>query len=138
MKDEYEIIMDVVVANTDILKPELFTFERFVEADVLVVTRCFGYSLPSLQIVPLADCANHHTTDSQYELLNSKIDSLRDRREELTEDQKEYFTFEKQRVNFRKHFKEDEYNDKIELPYRASRYAAKVKKRHEVLALTHE
>jgi hypothetical protein len=43
------------------------------DAYVLSVTRAFGYSLPYLMLCPLADCANHHATDIQYELFNEKL-----------------------------------------------------------------
>mgnify|MGYP000867429786 CR=1 FL=1 len=92
LEEEFEIIMEVVEKNTDCLNPEDFTFDRFVEAHTLVVTRCFGYSLPSLFLVPLADCANHHTTDNQYELFNARLDNLKGKKEEAVATEKHYFT----------------------------------------------
>jgi hypothetical protein len=36
-----------------------------------VVTRCFGWSLPSTMVVPFADFINHHNVDSSYEMVSS-------------------------------------------------------------------
>jgi len=36
-----------------------------------VVTRCFGWGLPTTTMVPFADFINHHNVDSSYELVSS-------------------------------------------------------------------
>ena len=136
LEEEFAMIMDVVQQNQDCVNPEDFTLERFIEAHTLVVTRCFGYSLPSLFLVPLADCANHHTTDNQYELFNSRLDKLKQKKEEAIGEERHYFTQDKGRINFHKHFSEDSHSDSSDLPYKSSRYAHKLKMRTEVLSLT--
>ncbi len=113
---------------------ERFTFEIFQEAHTLCVTRCFGFSLPYLMLVPLADCANHHATDNQYELFNSRLSRL-GRENAKTEEEHCYFTSDKRRINFFKHFSE-EFNDVIDVPYKSARYAKKVNMRNRVLKTT--
>lgn len=103
------------------------------EAHTLVVTRCFGYSLPQMMVVPFADCANHHATDNQYEMFNSRLTKqgpAKSKAEELF-----YFTQDKRRLNFLKHFDED-FDPKIEVPYKAERYAKKVGLRNTVAQMT--
>lgn len=39
----------------------------------MVVSRCFGWSLPGTMMIPYADLANHHNSDTQYELFNPKM-----------------------------------------------------------------
>ena len=56
--------MEVLVQYPEAINLDKFTFELFTEAQVLVVTRVFGYSLPSMMLAHFADCANHHTTDN--------------------------------------------------------------------------
>ena len=48
----------------------------------------------------------------------------------LDEDEKFYFTAEKRRINFFKHFGKESYTDTIEVPYKAARYAKKVSMRN--------
>ena len=52
----------------------------------------------------------------------------------MTEEEKFYFTVDKKRLNFFKHF--DAFEDKIEVPYKSARYAKKVLMRNEVTKLT--
>lgn len=89
------------------------------------VTRCFGYSLPYLMMVPLADCANHHATDNQYELFNARL-SRKGKDMCLNMDERNYFTIDKKRINFFKHFREDEFDDTIDMPYKSLRYSKKI------------
>jgi hypothetical protein len=58
------VLLAVAEKYTNIINLQKFTFELFVEAHTLVCTRCFGYSIPYLMLVPLADCANHHAVDN--------------------------------------------------------------------------
>lgn len=44
----------------------------FIKAFVSVVTRCFGWGLPKTSMIPFADCINHHTVDSTYELIHAR------------------------------------------------------------------
>lgn len=103
----------------------LFSFDLFMEAHTMSVTRCFGYSLPYLMMVPLADCANHHATDNQYELFNARL-SRKGKDMCLNMDERNYFTIDKKRINFFKHFREDEFDDTIDMPYKSLRYSKKI------------
>jgi hypothetical protein len=103
LKEEYEILLNIVKLYPESVNEEKFTFEIFIEAHTLCVTRCFGFSLPYLMLVPLADCANHHATDNQYELFNSRLSRL-GRENAKTEEEHCYFTSDKRRINFFKHF----------------------------------
>lgn len=44
--------------------------QTFTYAFVSVVTRCFGWGLPTTSMIPFADCINHHNVDSTYELIH--------------------------------------------------------------------
>lgn len=39
----------------------------------MVVSRCFGWSLPCTMMIPFADCLNHFTTDTQYEVYHKNL-----------------------------------------------------------------
>jgi hypothetical protein len=73
VEEEFNLVFDVAKQYPDLIDTSKFTFEVFMDAYVLSVTRAFGYSLPYLMLCPLADCANHHATDIQYELFNEKL-----------------------------------------------------------------
>ena len=64
------------------------------KAYTLVVTRCFGYSLPQTVIVPLADCVNHHNVDGQYELYHTGLHSVKSEAElaKVSEEGQCYYT----------------------------------------------
>ena len=64
LKEEYEICFNIAKQYPQLIPYKKFTFDLFMEAHTMVVTRCFGYSLPYLMMVPFADCANHHATDN--------------------------------------------------------------------------
>jgi hypothetical protein len=86
-------------------------------------------------IVPFADCANHHATDNQYELFNSRLSKLS--KDTVTaEEESFYFTNDKKRINFFKHFSEDGFVDKVDLPYKSARYAKKVQMRNSSSEMT--
>ena len=71
--EEHENMLEIAQNHSDILDPAFFTFENFCNAHLQVVTRCFGYSIPELMLVPFADCANHHAADNIFEIFNSRI-----------------------------------------------------------------
>ena len=64
MEEEFEELLEVARDNPDCLNAEYFTFENYKTAHYQVVTRCFGYAIPELSLVPFADQLNHHTTDN--------------------------------------------------------------------------
>ena len=39
----------------------------------MVVSWCFGWSLPGTMMIPYADLANHHNSDTQYEMFHPKL-----------------------------------------------------------------
>ena len=43
---------------------EGLTRELFDDVYEMVVSRCFGWSLPGTMIIPFADCLNHHNSDT--------------------------------------------------------------------------
>ena len=75
MVDEFKEVQAVAQMNADCLKVEAFTFENYMRAHYHVSTRCFGYAIPELSLVPFADNANHHTTDNLYEVFNFRINA---------------------------------------------------------------
>ena len=46
--------------------------EKYIEAFLTVVTRCFGWGLPCTTLVPFADCINHHNVDSSYDMIKAE------------------------------------------------------------------
>jgi len=40
-------------------------------------TRCFGWTLPSTMMVPLADFLNHHPSDTQYEIYQKSLHEVK-------------------------------------------------------------
>ena len=67
-----------------------------------VGSRCFGYAVPELSLVPFADSINHHTTDNQYELFNLKIGKKwkAGGKESLSEIEKYYATKDRQEIDY--------------------------------------
>lgn len=61
---EYEALYEVAKLYPDLIDISKFTPERFKLAYTTVVTRCFGWSLPSTSVIPFADCANHFIIDN--------------------------------------------------------------------------
>lgn len=53
----------------------------------------------------------------------------------MSEEESFYFTQDKKRINFFKHFEED-FDPKIDVPYKSSRYAKKVALRNTVANIT--
>ena len=101
MREEFENVLKVARANSDCLDLAFFTFENYRWAHYQVGTRCFGYAIPELSLVPFADNANHHTTDNQYELFNSRLATkLAHRPEVLTEHEQCYNTTDRKKVDF--------------------------------------
>jgi len=86
----------------------------------MCVTRVFGYTLPELCLIPFADCANHHVMENQYELFNHKLSTKlaslgkEEAMKQATENERCYYTNPKKRINFLKHFTEDDDNDEEE------------------------
>ena len=125
-------MLSIAEQYPDLIDNTKFTFEVFMDAYVLSVTRAFGYSLPYLMLCPLADCANHHATDIQYELFNDVLTKKGQNCPDLTENEKNYFTQDKKRINFLKHFQEEPFQDEIHLPYKSARYVRKVQMRNTI------
>ena len=101
MRDEFEEVLEVAEANADCLNLEAFTFENYVRAHYHVSTRCFGYAIPELSLVPYADMANHHTTDSVYEMFNIRIASkMHKDPDSLNGREKFYQTKERMKLDF--------------------------------------
>ena len=66
--------MEQVLANyPDIFAPGRITYDHFLRFYGQVVTRCFGWGLPSTAMVPMADNFNHSHVDVQQEIINSEL-----------------------------------------------------------------
>lgn len=112
----------------DIIDIKSFTEKNFKLAFTVTVTRCFGWSLPYTMVIPFADCANHFIIDNQYEMYSKRLHEKKVKdATALTKSEETYFTLDKMRVNFSKHFKEDsEYDDAMAIPYKTRRYIRKL------------
>ena len=101
--------MDIVKDFSNLINPENFTFELYVQAQSIVMTRSFGWSLPYMMLVPFADNCNHFNVENYFELFNSRLTKRALRREKnFNNHEKQYFTKVREKINFLKHFKEDE------------------------------
>jgi len=49
------------------------TRELFEQMYNFACTRCFGWTLPSTMMVPLADFLNHYPSDTQYEIFQKDL-----------------------------------------------------------------
>ena len=105
----YEEAYNIAVNFKHLINPENFTLEVYTRAYSLVVTRVFGWSLPYMMLVPFADNANHFCVENYFELFNSRLTRRALRKNQTFNNfEKQYFTNSKQKVNFLKHFKEDD------------------------------
>ncbi len=82
LKKEAETYRDEVVIEWEEISkilpmyPELFggaTKEMFQLMYNYACTRCFGWTLPSTMMVPLADFLNHQPCDTQYEIYQKQL-----------------------------------------------------------------
>jgi hypothetical protein len=92
-----------------LINPDKFTKDVYTRAYSLVLTRGFGWSLPYMMLVPFADNCNHFCVENYFELFNSRLTKRALRKEtNFNNFEKQYFTKNKKKVNFLKHFKEDD------------------------------
>ena len=124
----------------DIIDIKTFTEKNFKLAFTVTVTRCFGWSLPSTMVIPFADCANHFIIDNQYEMYNRVLHQKKVKdAANLTKSEETYFTLDKMRNNYQKHFQEDEkFEDSMAIPYKTKRYIRKLQMREKCLKLNVE
>lgn len=96
------------------MNPSKFTFDIYKRAYSLVMTRAFGWSLPYMMLVPFADNCNHYCIENYFELFNSRLTKASLKNEtNFNNFEKQYFTKNKQRIEFLKHFSEDDKESKI-------------------------
>jgi len=72
-ESEFEMMSKIVAENAEVIRAENWNEEIFKKAFTCVVTRCFGWSMPSTMVVPVADNLNHFILDSSYELFHAKL-----------------------------------------------------------------
>jgi len=92
-----------------LINPDLFTFELYKRAYSLVMTRAFGWSVPYMMLVPMADNCNHHCVENYFELFNARLSKkMLNGEKAFNNFEKSYFTRNKLKINFFKHFEEDD------------------------------
>ena len=64
MDEEYKLLEQVARKFPKTFNLEAWSRKLFDKAFTTVVTRCFGWSMPSTMLVPFADNMNHHVIDS--------------------------------------------------------------------------
>lgn len=146
MREEFGELRDAALANSDCINIDSFTFEMYMKANYHVGTRCFGYAIPELSLVPFADNANHHTTDNQYEMFNFRISNkMRQDMNSLTEIESKYATSDRRKIDFFKNLPQEkkdqanlptDYGEQKALPKQAARYVRKVERRHQIMETT--
>ena len=78
-QDIYKSFKKVIDEN-DVFDKDFFDIIIFKRAYGCVVTRCFGYGVPSTCLIPMADNMNHiDTIGSSYEIINPKCHLTRNR-----------------------------------------------------------
>jgi hypothetical protein len=88
-------------------------------------------------VVPFADCANHFIIDNQYELYCKRLHEKKKKHlanpdeVKFNPDEEKYFTNLKMRLNYEKHYAEDDtFNGQYDVPYKTLRYIRKLKMRN--------
>ncbi len=106
MDNIYDIFLGFVEKYPHILLKDQWTVEKYHRAFTIVVTRCFGWSLPSTMLMPYADCLNHFHIDSQYEVFQKELHykKLTDPTHKFSVFEEKYFTPSKMSLNFKKTF----------------------------------
>lgn len=66
-------------------------------------TRCFGWTLPSTMMVPLADFLNHAASDTQYEIYEKNLHTVK-----TSVDSQGYATLKRFSINYTDLYKESE------------------------------
>ena len=136
-EEEFEMFLEIAKENSAVFDVSFFTYANFMRAHTQVTTRCFG-TPTEIMVVPFADCANHHVTDSEFHLLNHRLAAKHleskkaGKQPDVSADEAKYFTKERTRVQFMKNFVEDTETDydQIEVPYKSQRYSKKLMLRH--------
>lgn len=109
----YDEAYNIAVNFKHLINPDKYTLAIFTKAYSLVVTRVFGWSLPYMMLVPFADNANHFCVENYFELFNKRLCKKALRKEKTFNNfEKCYFTHTKAKMNFLKHFKEDDIDSK--------------------------
>lgn len=71
--DEYEEAFEIANRYKHLIDPDKFTLDLYKRAYSLVMTRSFGWSVPYMMLVPMADNCNHHCVENYFELFNSRL-----------------------------------------------------------------
>ena len=73
LEELFEEAYEVACKYKHLIDPAKFNFDTYKKAHSLVVTRSFGWSVPYLMLVPMADNCNHHCVENYFELFNSRL-----------------------------------------------------------------
>ena len=140
---EYDALYEIASMYPTIIDIKQFTKENYKLAFTITVTRCFGWSLPHTSVVPFADCANHFIIDNQYELYCKRLHEKKKKHlanpdeVKFNPDEEKYFTNLKMRLNYEKHYAEDDtFNGQYDVPYKTLRYIRKLKMRNTCAQLS--
>lgn len=100
--DEWRLVYEAIKNHEDLFPAismeEKSYYELFIRAFCSVVTRCFGWGLPTTTMVPFADFINHHNVDSSYEFICRDVDPQID--PSTSEMHEDYFTATKREVDY--------------------------------------
>lgn len=73
IQEGYEEAFEIANKYKHLINPDKFTFNVYKRAYSLVLTRSFGWSVPYMMLVPMADNCNHHCVENYFELFNSRL-----------------------------------------------------------------
>lgn len=115
------------------------------------MTRAFGWSVPYMMLVPMADNCNHHCVENYFELFNARLSKkMLNGEKAFNNFEKSYFTRNKLKINFFKHFEEDDKENvnsnnvkehkfdvnKIDISFKTQQYYKKLVWRDQAKAIT--
>jgi hypothetical protein len=73
LQEEWIAVKTVLLKYPDLFPPSLVDKNKFMFAYKNVVTRCFGWSLPSTTVIPIADSFNHGAISAGNEMFDSSL-----------------------------------------------------------------
>lgn len=136
IQEEYEEALEIASQYPDLIDLSAFTLKNFHRAYSLIMTRAFGWSLPYMMLVPFADNCNHMCVENYFELFNSRLSKrMLANDQNFNNHEKQYFTRNKSKIQFLKHFQEDGDLD-TKIYYSTNAYYKRLKQRDEVLAIS--
>jgi hypothetical protein len=92
LDEQWDLIRKVLDIYPEQFNPDFCTEALFKKISSIVTTRCFGWSLPCVMVVPFADCLNHSNCNATNEMFDRVLHFN-------TQDDHEYHTIKRYETN---------------------------------------